>query len=203
MNRTPMRVAVPPKKNAWPMRLAVVLVLAAVMALVWWSVNQRLLPVLHQGQQTAQEVSTLANEVQQLEAQWNPDDITNTEGLFQDSKQSLLTSDEDRLALSRTLQEEAEALNFFADVKLGQVQPFPTAGYKLSLLLTTINLQTAPGNSLTNTPYARLMHFTRLLTQIKPRVDLLDLSVAGNSNSVQQAQAVLQFWSEEKEEAAP
>ena len=46
-------------------------------------------------------------------------------------------------------------------------------------------------------PITHLEWFTALLQQTKRRVDLLELSVVGNFNSVRQTKAVVQLWAEE------
>ncbi|HUS37560.1 MAG TPA: hypothetical protein VM680_19585, partial [Verrucomicrobiae bacterium] len=54
-------------------------------------------------------------------------------------------------------------------------------------------------NERTNvTPYARLLKFTDELASSPKRLDLLELSVTGDSNSVSQAQVVMQLLAGEK-----
>ena len=79
----------------------------------------------------------------------------------------------------------------------GQTQPHPRTEHKLFLCPTTIELRPAPVSQSTNSSYQRLMNFTGLLQQTRRRVDLLELFVVGNSNSVRQVKALVQLWSEE------
>ena len=47
----------------------------------------------------------------------------------------------------------------------------------------------------TNSPYLRLLTLTRNLTSRKKRVDLVELTAGGGSNSVSQATLALDLWS--------
>lgn len=196
MKSSPIRVETPEKKNPWTTRVVMSLVLLFSIGLIWWSVNKRLLPVVHEAQKKTQEVSALANEVQQLELKWTPADISKTEKQFKDSKKSLLSGDAGRMNLNREIQQQARALSFNVDIQPGNTEPLPTAGYKLALMLTTIDVYPSAVSSLTNTPYARLLNFTKMLSELESRTDFLELSVTSDTNSVHQATAVVQLWSE-------
>ncbi len=186
-----------PGQRTMLVRLAMLLVFASSTSLAWWSVNHRLLPVLLEGQRKASAVSALSDEVQQLERKWDPAEVERTEVRFKEARASLFPGQQDCIAWLGAVREEALAMDLAATFQPGQTQPHPRTEQKLSLLYTTFDLQPASGSASSSSPYQRVMNFTALLQQTKRRVDLLELSVVGNFNSVRQTKAVVQLWAEE------
>ena len=85
-------------------------------------------------------------------------------------------------------------MGFNASVRLGPLRPHPQAEHKLFVQQLTLDLAAVPFGRSTNSPYHRLLGFAKNLENTKRRVDVVDLSVVGSSNSVQHARAVLELW---------
>ena len=177
-------------------RLAMLLVLAGSVWLVWSSVN-RLTLVNRQLKQKTSAVSVLADEVQKLERKSDPAEVAQTEARFEEAKKALFAGPVECAQWQKELEEKTLALGLEASIQPSQPRPHPRTEHKLSLLSTTVDLQPPLSSAITNFPYQRLVNFTRILQKPKQRIDLLDLVVLGNSNSIRHATAVLQLWSQE------
>jgi len=178
-------------------RVTMLVLFAASVALVWCSVSLRLLPVIEEGKQKAAEVSTLANEVQKLEANWDLIEAERTEAHYWASKALLFYGLDECTNWQKEFQAQAVALGFEENLQQGEAKPHPRSAHKLSLVPAEIDLQSMLDSPATNSPYKRLMNLTGILPKTKQRIDLVELVVVGNSNSVDKAKAVVQFWSQE------
>jgi hypothetical protein len=78
----------------------------------------------------------------------------------------------------------------------GRTQACPLPNKVFAIIPATIEMRVSD-ELLTQAPYKRVLDLAKNLTTQKKRVDLLELSVKGNSNSVSQAKFELQLWSEE------
>lgn len=177
----------------WLARLVMLLMLAGSVGLVWWRVNHLLL-VDQQLEKASSAVAALDIEVQQLEQDWSPIEVAQVEERFNEARESLSGAPEEGAMWSGLLQEEALETSLLATIKLGQSQPHPQANLKLASTPATIELHPLMESAQTNIPYLNLMNFLGVLTKPNWRIDLLDLQVNGNSNSIYQATAVVQFW---------
>ena len=177
-------------------RLVMLLVLAGSVWLVWWSVN-RLILVNRQLKQKTSAVLAVADEVQKLERLSEPDEAARMEARFIAATNSLFAGPGECAGWLKELPEQTLALGLEATLQPGQAQPHSRAEQKLALLSTTIDLHPAVGTLWTNFPYQRLVNFTGVLGKPKQRIDLLELEVLGSSNSVRQAKAVVQLWTQE------
>jgi hypothetical protein len=169
------------------------LVLAGSVWLVWSSF-QRLVRVVRQSQQKTTELSALGNEVDRLKQKRDRAEIERIEARFLEAQAAVFKGLEDYAGWEKALRVQTRALDFDAMITPGRSQP--ESDVNLSVRSATVELRPAVGNATTNSPYERLLEFAGRLEKTKQRVDLVDLSVLGNFNSVQQARAVLEVWSQ-------
>jgi hypothetical protein len=183
----------------WPVlrtilvRLAKLAVLVACSLGLWWSVSRRLLPASEQVRRKTAEMTRLANDVQQLELNWNPKLVAETDMRFAQTRQHLFL--EETLAQwQKEIERKADTLALQPLAQLGRDR-FHLAGHEdLALQPLSIDLRPLEGPATTNSAYRRLIQFAQMLQPQDKRVDLVDLSVSANSNSVQQAKFLLNLW---------
>jgi hypothetical protein len=84
----------------------------------------------------------------------------------------------------------------------GQTQASPLPNKVFSTTAAIIELQSTADDAAITSPYQRLVELAESITTHKKRVDLLELSASGNSNSVSQARLRVQVWSQEDTGAA-
>jgi hypothetical protein len=180
------------------------LIVAGSLWLVCWSL-QRLPRVNRQLQSKTAEMSILANaveqldrEVEQMKQDWDAEEARRTEAEFNDSRATLFAGREEVVAWQLEIERQARALDFEASVQLGTPVPYAEAEQKLSLHQAIVEIQPTTASRSTNSAYQRLLAFTRSLETPKRRMDIVELSATGSSNSVRQARAVVQLWSQER-----
>lgn len=182
------------------MRLGMLAVLAVSLWLLWWSVFVRLAPVNREYQSRTQQLSDLANQVDQLRLQWPASKLDQAEKEFQAARALLFTNTTEAADWGRQIQSEAAAAGLQASISWDAPQVFPPAELKLSTAQARLSLQPVVTPGVTNAPYLRLLNLARKLGNGDKRVDMLSLAVNGGSNAVQQADLVLQVWTQERSE---
>ena len=175
-------------------RVAMLLVFAGSVWLVWWSL-QRLTLVLRQSQQKASEVSALGNEVQRLQGMRSREEIESIEARYQEAQAAVFSGPEDYAAWEQALRVQTRALNFEALITPGRPYLETNVNPNLSLRHATVDLRPILGDEAGSSPYERLLTFAGTLEKTRHRVDVVELSVLGDFNSVHQARAVLEAWS--------
>jgi len=81
--------------------------------------------------------------------------------------------------------------------QVGRTQACPLPGKQFSIIAANLNLQSTPESIAAASPYKQVLDFAQTLTTQKKRVDLMELTVSGNSNSVSMAKMGLQLWAQE------
>lgn len=179
-------------------RLAMLAILALSLALLWWSLAVRLAPVNRQYQEKMRELSALVDQVDKSRLQWPASKLEQLQAEYQVA-QSLLFADAAEVAdWETTVKNQTAQLGLETTLQLDGPQADPAAGQKLLVLRAALKLQPAKNATVAGPPYARLLDFAQSLDAGNKRIDLLELSVAGNSNSVQQADLVVSLWSSER-----
>lgn len=197
MNDKELQSTNPPSVlNTLLVRVVILLILASSVGLVLRSVN-RLRSVNAQLKLESLAVSSLGNEVQQLEQGWNPVKSAQTEEQFKAANEALFGGTEEMVTWQSRLPEEALASSISAIVQPSQSQPYPAAEMKLSVLPVKIELQPVLESQRTNISYQQLLTFAELFQKSNRRIDLVELHVLGNSNSVRQATALVRLWGRE------
>jgi hypothetical protein len=159
--------------------------------LLHWSLFVRLLPVTRQHQDRATQMTRLADEVERLRLKWDPQAVELIRSRFQAARQSLFGGSNDLNRWRTGLEREAGSRALEAGLTLGE--PQTNAAINRSFASVKAELEVWPLTVLgfTNSPYQRVLGYFDDVVDSPKRVDLIELSVRGNSNSIQQARAVL------------
>jgi hypothetical protein len=196
--KTPLPKAAQLRIQRLLVRLGMFAVLALSLWLLWWSLFVRLAPVHRQFQEKTRDLSELADQVDKLKLQWPAPRLEQLAAQYQDA-QGLLFADPEAVAdWAKGIPLQAAPMGLEAAIQLGAPQAGPEPAAKLSVTRASLNLSPSRTAGITNTPYQRLLTFTGSLAESERRIDLLELSVSGNSNSIQQASVVVRIWSPEK-----
>ncbi len=184
------------------LRVAVVLLLAGCFLLAWWSWH-RVQPVNQRLRAATTTYSHLADEAQAIELRWDSVEAGRVEADFKQANEVLFATREefsdwraevDRLTRDRSLE---------CSTRFGEALPRTSGAHRFSVLPATLELRPVGPRS-TNAalgPYGRLVAFTHAMKSAGKRVDLVEVTVTGKSNSVEQARVLYHLWA--KEEARP
>lgn len=187
-----------PVRQALLIRLAMALVIAGSVWLALWSYFSRFAPVNGEYRARTTEQLSLGNDVQQLEMRWDPMDADRTEDHYQQAQKLLFDRPEEHQAWQREIRRQGQAFGLDANPQLGNARPHEKTNQPIALLQATVEIHPIGVPTATNSPYQRLLGFTRLLETGNKRTDLIEFSAHGSSNSVQHAKAVFQLWSRPK-----
>jgi len=173
-------------------------VLIASVGLVTWALYQFYMtfpPLTRQIRQKDSERSALASEVQQMEMDWNAEAAAKLEAEYRAAQEQLFAGKGEQDEWSSALQRRAAELAFDATLIAEAPQPH-TQHTNIHLVRATLQLQQMKtGGGKTNSAYERLLALNTTLDNPRRRIDLLELSVRSDSNSVAQTQARFQMWS--------
>ena len=175
------------------LRFGMLLAVAACATLVWWSVSRRLLPATRELRDQTVAMTRLAREVEELEKNWNEEEVQRTEERYKQAQELLFNSDADLLDWKEETEREAVAMNLAATTQTNQARPHATES-TLALRPVNVRIDPVPVIRTTNSPYRRFLGLAETLQKQAKRVDLLELSVTGNSNSLQRANLTLEAW---------
>jgi hypothetical protein len=174
------------------------LVVILALGLLYWSVFMRLLPVTAQHRDKALEMTRLADELEQLRARWTPRQIEETKARFERLQANLFDPARDLADWQVQVQEQARMRVLDARLELGPLQPLTGAATGISAMTAQLNLSPNSVLGSAATPYSRLLRFTESLAGTSKRLELLELNVTGDSNSVSHATAVVQLYAAER-----
>src|SRR6266436_3299481 len=181
-------------------RFVLLLAFAGALYLSWWSVN-RLAPIDKLLQIQSEKIARLEDDVLQMELKWNPGEAEQVAEKFKLAQEQIFSGHDD---FNRWKEELKRPTNqFILDVKTqtGRTQACPLPNKIFAIIPATIELQTPTDDTTSTKPaYKRLLEYTQNLTTQKKRVDLVELKVGGNSNSVSQATLELQLWAQENKQ---
>jgi hypothetical protein len=181
-------------------RLLMVMLLAGSVGLLWWSVS-RLSPLNQEVQKQTGEIARLSDEVQRLERNWDEDQAEQAAALFNKLQDELFGSPRE----CAVWQENLTSGTNFSDlvVKASQgtgrpiLSPFPEK--KVGALPVTLEIQPLADANGPDSPYRRMMMFLDSELPLEKRVDLVEMTVQGRSNSVSHVKLELQLWTREIE----
>jgi hypothetical protein len=183
--------------SIWGVRIGMFAGVALSLALLYWSVFVRLLPVTAEHNLQARQMTRLADELELLRRRWSPTEIEEIKVRYAAARESLFKPEQEMGGWETQILEQARIGTLDAKVKMGAPQPAgPIEG--ISAITAEVSLQPNTILGATLTPYARVLKFTEALTASPKRLDLIELSVTGDSNSISQAQAVVQLLAGEK-----
>jgi hypothetical protein len=178
-------------------RVAVIAALVGSILLPVWS-WKRLQPVSRQRTAAAAQQMRLNNEVDVLERRWDPAEAERVEEELRQVLQRLFAGPEEIMDWQTELDRQTRQHDIDVTSRLGMTEFRSREGHKLAVRPATIELAPAAAVRSTNSSYQRLLGFTRTLANMNRRIDLVELSVTGRSNSVEQARAIVQLWSREE-----
>lgn len=181
---------------AWLARVIVVVLFAGAITLTVWRWSEFQLVKRQMNSAIAQE-TRLLNELQQFEMRWDPIATAKSEADFR-KVQALLFSGPEQIANWQSEVQRLAHTNLLeGNVKLSAAETRVKNDQKLSVNLATVDLEPAADAPASNSIYRGLLNFARALQTLPKRLDLVEVSAMGGSNSIARAQVVLQLWSRE------
>jgi hypothetical protein len=175
-------------------RLLLLGVFVASVALAWWSIGR--LPLWEKKlEQESSKISQFESEIEQLERRWNPQEAAQMTNRFKLSQEQIMAGPEEVVAWQADLKRRADQFTLSVNPGIIKTQECPLPGKRFSIVSATVDLRAITPGIRTNSPYLRLVNFAQDLTSQKKRVDLVEVGASGSSNSVSEARLGLQIWS--------
>jgi hypothetical protein len=165
--------------------------------LVFWSVN-RLPPLNRELQVQSSMVSQLADQVERMQSNWNTQEADEVAKAVKATREALFASPEEYTKWQQEIQKQSAPLGLDASAQLLKAKPTSDNKFASTPAVIAIEVQPATETAVTNSPYKRLLEFGQSLARPNKRVDVTELTVSGNSNSVAQARIEVQLWSQVK-----
>jgi len=175
-------------------RLALLFVFGASVALAWWSINR--LPAsenLLARQNT--KITELENQIDEFGRRWNPQEAEQTAGRYKLSEKQLFTNQTEIADWQAELKRQTDQLAVSVNASVTRTQACPLPGKQFSIATASIDVRPVTPGVRTNSPYLRLLNFAQTLSAQNKRVDLVELKAIGRSNSVSEAKLDLHLWS--------
>jgi len=179
-------------------RVGMAVVLAACVVLAQWSYWARLKPVSQMFHNQTLFMSRLSEEVQQLQWRWDALDASKTEEQFEQARRMLFAGEQDQAGWQTQVVTQTLALAIEARPTLGVGESRRLGSNSYTIHPATVVFEPLPAPRQSNAPYNRLLLSLREIESIAKRVDLVELSATGRSNSLEQARAVFHLWSPER-----
>jgi hypothetical protein len=191
-------LGVPPAVlRALLLRLFMLVVFVASVGLVWWSIN-RLAPLGKRIEEGTGRIAGLENDILQMELRWDADEADATEAQFNEAGALLFSGQEEITNWQEEIMNshgDGLRVNFGLPTVRTLKSPMPNRVFTTTE--ATIDLQAIQDETIETTPYERLLELTETLTTDKRRVDLLEVTARGNSNSVSHARLLVRVWSQD------
>ena len=178
-------------------RVVLLLIFGAALLLLVWSVN-RVPPLNAELQLQSFQVSRLADEVERLQANWNTNEAAEVAQAVKTTREQMFASPEEYIKWQQEIQNQSTPLGLDASSQLLKAKPTPDNRFSATPAVIAIEVQPSTETTVTNSPYKRLLEFGQSLARPSKRVDVTELTVIGNSNSVAQARIEVQLWSQLK-----
>jgi len=198
MNGPPVISSAPAKHlTLWGVlhRVLILLVAAGSLFLSWWSVN-RLLPLEKQRTQLTEGIRRLTDEITLMESKWTDPEIQRVLTRFTQAQARLFADQETLLTWYANLRQRLVPLALDANADFGKPATHTVAEGEMTVIPAMVNVEVRPALGIegVQSPYERVLRLTRLLASDEKRVDIEELTVAGGSNSVSRAVAVINLW---------
>jgi hypothetical protein len=174
-------------------RLLLLFVFGASVALAWWSINR--LSVWEKKLQVQNmKVVELEKEIGEFERRWNPREAEEIAARSKQCQEQLLAGLDDVNRWQADLKRRADQFTLSVNAGITKTQDCPLPGKRFSIYSATVDVGSITPGVRTNSPYLRVLNFARDLASEKKRVDVVELEARGSSNSVNQARLGLQLW---------
>lgn len=200
---TPEKAA--PKRRllmAVAQRLGLFLVVGAALLVIYWSVN-RLLETQRQGAALDQQFARLTGDIELMQTRWSEAKTADLQRRVADARQELFEGAPAVQAWEESIRAEAVPLALDAEIAFTGTRQETMGDQHLTLMQATIDLAPAEGVASERSSYRRVLDFSQRLAAQSRRLDLLELSVQGGSNSVGRARAVVELWATDPENPQP
>ncbi len=177
------------------LRAAFFLSVLGSLALVWWSVK-RLTPLQDKSRDLSTQLARLSTEVDQMKMDLTSPDVEQLARKYVQVQGQLFGG---QSALETWLQGlRRQTLPLALDVKadFGKAAAQAAGEQKLAVIPATVSVEVRPAAGIegVQSPYQRVLQLSQRLTAEEKRADLVELNVAGGTNSVSRAVVVLNLW---------
>jgi hypothetical protein len=188
-------LALPPEAyRDLKVRLLLLGVFGASVALVWWSVNR--LPAWEKKlNEQNRKITELEGEITQFELRWNGAEAERIAGRFKEAQEHVSAGPNEWTSWQGEMKRQANQFTVAFNPGATNTHDCPLPGKRFSILSATLDLSAFSPGTRTNSPYVRLLNFAQNLATQPKRVDLMELSASGQSNSVTEARMGVQLWS--------
>jgi len=176
-------------------RLLLLFIFGASVALAWWSIMYRLPDSDKKLAQQTTKTTRIEKEIGDLQDRWHPQEAEQIAGRFKLSQEQLFAGQAAFGGWQVELKEQADQLAVSVNMGVTNTQDCPLPGKRFAIRSATVEVRPITPGIRTNSPYLRLLNFAQNLSSQTKRVDLIAFAVTGRSNSVSEAKMDVQLWS--------
>ncbi len=185
------------------LRISLVALNFGAIAFFWWSLQTVLLPLQNQARDANLTVTRLISEVDRMERVWAEGDVAQVRGKFSDIRSWMFVGRPAVEAWLAALKEQVLPLALdveFDFSKSDTVQPGTATNAPITInpARVSLRIQPAAGIEALASTFQRTLQLSQQLAGLEKRVDLVELSAAGGSNSVSSTVVVLYLWTGEE-----
>ncbi len=205
MNSPPPKNRPPRRLPAWTAGLVERLVLGAVVTLsgvlLWTSVS-RLVRARAESREVSRRIAQLSGEIDVMRAQWPGSRTQAIADRLPAAQASLFSGPPAVAEWIESVRARAIPLDLETDFEFIGAR---TQAFDRSVAVIRTRVQVAPDHD-ADSPrpaYHRLLALGEVLARHEKRLDILELTVHGDSNSVAEASAVIEMWSEDNPAVIP
>jgi hypothetical protein len=185
------------------LRISLVLLNLGSLALLWWSLQKVLLPLQKQVRDTNTTVTRLIADVDSMESAWPQLARDQLREKHSEARSWMFVG---RPAVESWLEGvKANAIPLaltvgfdFTKAEAENAAPAPTNAPGLNPTPVALVVLPTPGVENPLSPYQRILQLSQQLTRQEKRVDFVEMTATGGSNSVGNAILVLHLWSGEE-----
>jgi hypothetical protein len=177
-------------------RVIIVAFLLLSVFLLWWSFIRVLTPRMKESRNLTTAVARLSSQVDDLDRQWAPADIETVTNQYALVPSHLFS---DQMALDLWLaglkdQVNSLALTVKADFGKTTTQVEGEEKFGIISASNSVDIGNAPLDGQMASPYQRLLRLIQTISTQEKRADLMELTVAGGTNSIYHATLGYNFW---------
>ncbi len=217
MSQPPPVVSAPPERKGpviqssgldyrdLALRISLVVLNLGSIAFLWWSLTKVLVPLQKQVREVNVTTTRLIAEVDRMDRLWAEGDIEQVRGKYGDVRSWMFVGRPAVEAWLGGLKEQVIPLaldvdfDFSADPAAAAAAAATTnAAPAINPTHVALKIRPAPGIEAVATPFQRTLQLSQRLTGQEKRVDLVELTATGGSNSVESVTVVLNLWSGEE-----
>jgi len=187
----------------WIYRAVAFFLICGSLALAWWSVAQRLIPLQRRSSELSSMVARLSADVDALDRKWTRAQAEEVrEGLDQ-ARDELFADEEALQAWLASIQ--LQAAPFALQPKAEFDKPMEKTsgqGEKIAIIPATISLDfnTLPEGPEKSSPYVRLLRLTQRLNTYDKRADLTEIKIEAGADSIRHVTLLFGLWAIERGE---